>query len=195
MTAGSLYPAYFDVVYTSDYGSHRMTLPVREWSPGGGTNDSGTILAWDESDRDAEAMLVELLEVIATQFPVTVAFNSYTIYTKDSPTAPSQPVFSHLITPAVAGTDETPGWTKAVQNTWTIRCDDFSIFKLVLLDSSSNDEFDPFLEADNPGVSDVMDVLNAVTNGWQSRQNGRPQTFLQISTTLNEKLRRAYRMF
>jgi len=102
------------------------------------------------------------------------------------------PVNSGTFT-GMEGTAAVPGWTKAVQLTMTVRSTLFGIAKYVFLDAASGDNYNPIRTPDS-SMTNMLTVLNDVTNGWAARDNGRPENFLGLTKTLNEKLRKAYRM-
>lgn len=192
MPAHTLFPSFVRVRQASAFGSHIYTIPTNQWSPGGGTNDSGTFLAWDATDRDAEAMIVALLTLIADLYPTDSLYNTYTIFSYDDPDSPPTPRFSNGL--AIGGGDATPGYSKAVQTTLTFYDTAFNTVKLVCLDAASNNNFDKHSAGDLSAAELAVGVeFSQLSNAWASRATLRPATLLSVTRTLNEKLRRAYK--
>lgn len=111
------------------------------------------------------------------------------------PTPSDTPVPVATVPLGVDGTSVVVSWTKAVQNTFTFRADDFTIFKVVLLDAVSYNLFDRNVSPTaRDEWSDLIDYVTADVTWIAARGGGRPDVFLQNSLTLNEKLRRSYNM-
>lgn len=191
--AGSLYPAFVQIEYASEFAPHVMTLPTREWNDAGGTPDSGEFECWDSSFQEADTMITDFILLLSEMFPASVNFNRYTIFTMSAPVAPAIPVYTQAID--YPGLSVAPGWYKAVQQTWSFKTTVASDAKLVLLDAASANAFN---KLQTGGFSaDVIAIANAYgapTNGWSARVDGRPFSLNQITFTLNEKLRRNYNM-
>jgi hypothetical protein len=69
------------------------------------------------------------------------------------------------------------------------------IAKIVMLDFRSNGDFATVRSL--PGSGDLFDLdaqFTDETHAWAAADNTRPKTFLGAFRTLNEKLRKAYRM-
>jgi len=192
MSLHTLFPSFVRIRSASDFGAHVNTIPTRQWSPGGGTDDSGTFLAWDDSDRDAQDMIVDFVTLLAALYPSGVTFNNFTIFSFDSEDDPPTPRFSGGL--AIAGTHADPGYTKAVQTTLSFYDTAFNTAKLVCLDSASDNSFNKHTAADLTAAELAVGVeFSAIESAWSSRANLRPMTLLSVTRTLNEKLRRAYR--
>lgn len=191
--ANSIAPSAVRINYHSEFGVHSATIPALDWTPPSGGFDFGSFLSWTAVARDADDMIKDLCLTLAAIVPATVNFDNYTIFTYADETADPVPVASNLI--AQAGLEATPGWYKAVQTTISIRTTAFGLFKLVVLDSASNDDFDPiFGLAPSPALSAIVDQVRDQGNAWSGRDNGRPDVLISQTKTLNEALRRAYRM-
>jgi hypothetical protein len=192
MPTHSLFPSFVRLNYTSLFGAHIATLPTRQWSPGGGTDDSGTFLAWDDSDRDAQAMIVDFATLLADIHRTDTIFDNFTIFSFDSEDAPATPRFSNGL--AIPGTVSPGGWTKAVQTTFTWYDTAFNTAKVVMLDSDSANNFGKHTAASLTAAELAIGTEYAtLTNAWSSRANLRPATLLSVTQTLNEKLRRTYK--
>lgn len=188
--AHGLYPAFVRIEYHSAYAPHIMTIPTLAWDTGPDfdghfdTHDAGTIAA--------EEMIQALVDTLAEIYTSGVTFDRWTIYTLDTPT--SDPVPQTGATLAVPGTNVSSAWSKAVEQTFVWRTTLAGIFKLVLLDVPTDDNFDN-VQTLSGDYTAIGAEIQSPDNAWAGRDGGRPQTFIQASATLNEKLRRSYRMF
>jgi len=192
--ANSLYPAFITIEYSSSYGQHIMTIPTRTYTPDSDPEVPGTIPRWSDDVPVAVNTLVDaLVHTMEAQFPDTVNFNRFTVFTLATPTSDPIPRFSQALD--IAGTGVSVGWSKAVQLTITAQAVDFSLGKLVLLDSGSFNTFDKVVA---PGESATIDAIfaewSSTSKCWATRGGTRPNVFKQASKTLNERLRREYRM-
>jgi len=189
--ANSLYPSYVQIEYHSAFGVHKMTLPTRQWSSAGGA--SGSFEAWDTTARDAADMVDDLITDIKAVYPSSVVFDLATIY--NFPDPDEDPVPVRLLVLGDAGTAVSSAWSKAVQQTFTFRTLSNGIFKLVLLDVPTDNNFDrvPVSSFTAPFLA-IEAELTSQANAWSGRDNARPNSAIQASATLNEKLRREYRM-
>lgn len=186
--ANSLYPAYVEINYQSAFGVHQMRLPTRAFNVA--NNEFST---WSGGVIDATVMIAELVDDMAEFFAPTTEFTDYIIYTLATPTSDAEPVASApLATPGVSvGT----GWSKAIQQTFTFRTTEFGISKLVFLDPVTSNNFDRVTDGSTPAaLAALIADWTKETAAWSGRDNARPATFVQIAYTLNEKLRREYRM-
>jgi hypothetical protein len=188
MAEGSLVPAFVEINYHSAYAPHKMTIPTLNWNPGGTAGDFET---WAAGTIPADDMVEELIDLMKVFFPATVTFDSYIIYTKAAVEDPSIPRYAKSI--AVVGTNATPGNSKAVQATWTVKCTDGSVAKIVMLDVGNNNSFVKVTQA-TVGADGLafLAAWFASTNGWSGRKNFQPYFYLQTAYTLNEALRRQY---
>lgn len=190
MAEGSLAPFFIQINYRSSYGEHVQTIPLIEWTPGGATGD----LALQGSGTDVAVDVISgFLGLQAPFFPTTVNFYAWTIFSQPTSSSPAIPVMSAACD--VDGTNATAANTKAVQATWTLRCDDASLFKIMQMDMNNGNNFGKITIS---GLSaEALLFLQYLVGDecpFQSRLNGRPLYFRQISYTLNEKLRRQYHM-
>lgn len=190
MTANSLYPAFVEINYASAYGVHKMRLPTVPIVLNGVHQFTLRGLALPVGVHTA---VNEFVDKIVPMFPATTTFVDYTAYTMDSPTAVATPVKSGAI--GKVGTTGTTGADyKATQWTWTFRTDAFGIFKIVMLDCLvSTWELQKSLAGWAAGQA-LVDYVVSENTFIAGRDGGRPITFLQLSATLNERLRKAYRM-
>lgn len=194
MTLNSLFPAFVRIDYSTAYGVHSMTLPtvdVEPTTPGG--NIYQFILRGAALPAQVDSAVEDFVNTIKVFWPSSTVFNSYTLFTMADPEATPQPVESNILN--IAGTNAVTSYSKAVQYTWTWRTDEFGIFKLVFLDCPSANTFEKITSL-APASADeaVSNYVTADVTFLAGRDGGRPNTFLQIAKTLNEKLRRSYRM-
>lgn len=191
MAPNSLAPAFVEIAYHSAFGSHVQTIPTLAWDPVGATY--GFFDTHNGNTVDAETMIDAIVTLEAEFFPTTVIFDSWTVFTKADALAPSNPRVQKNVN--VAGTVAAPGWFKAAQATWTMKTDLFGEFKIVNLDVATLNAWDKITSA--TASADQIALIAALRDadmGWAGRDGGRPEFFQQIAFTLNEKLRREYRM-
>jgi hypothetical protein len=186
-------PSTVRINYHSEFGVHSQNICALEWSPPSGGFTYGSFLSWSLVARDADDMIKDLVNVLVTLVPTSVTFDNYTIFTYADETADPVPVASNVLD--IDGTNLVPGWYKAVQTTISMRTTNFGLFKLVLLDSASSSSFDPiFGLSPSPALEDIVDQVKDQGNAWSGRDNGRPDVLISQTKTLNEALRKAYRM-
>lgn len=188
----SVAPAFVKAEYRSADGPHVAIWPTREWSPPAGGFDYGSFPAWaDDSAVDAEAMIESLIAVVKAPMSTTTVFNRYTIFTQAAPGAPAIPRMTKAIT--VAGLEDDGSWESAVQATMTFRTESNGISRIVFLDIPSNGSFAKSVSIDPAGVYDeIATQWTGTAVAWSGRDNTRPASFVSLTWTLNEKLRRAY---
>lgn len=192
MAPNALDPGFVDIQYHSEFGPHNMILPVNTPNVVSPDGFDSTIDTWDAGTINWRAMTEALVTLMADQMPISVNFDFATLWYQLTPT--SDPGFVDNFTLDIAGTAATPGWYKAVQHTIVAYDTDGNIAKLVLLDAGSGNTFDRETDPAAAGYDDLLTEWFLSTNGWSSRFGARPATFRSGFKTLNEKLRRAYRM-
>jgi len=191
--AGSLYPAFVTIDYETAYGVHKMTLPTLAYDPAPTPGDEGEFSTWAAGSILASSMIDTLITALVQFWPNTMTFQNVQVFTMASPTASPVPQFGYVS--GEVGTLVSSAWAKAVQQTMTFRTTVNSLLKIVLLDVPTNNNFDRNTTVTPGGpVDDVLQIISSQQNGWSARIEGRPYAFLQAAATLNEKLRRAYRM-
>lgn len=194
MTANSLSPAFVKINYSSLWGTHSMTapsVPVAEGTVAGA--GWAFVLRGLELPVLVDGAVRDYVNLLRLFMPTSVSFIDYQVFNQPTPTDIPVPVDGATL--SIAGTNSSGTWSKAVQSTFTVRADDFSLFKIVLLDSSSGDNYDKTTILVGTGA--LPTLINYVTadESWLSaRGGGRPNTFLQLSKTLNEALRKRYGM-
>jgi len=188
----SLFPAFVKIEYQSANAPHVMSLPTLAWNDPLDGSD-GTFDTHGASTVDADTMINDLVDEIAKFYTSGLSFTGYTIFTLPSMTGDPLPKYSAQLSQVGVTTSST--WQKAVQITMTARTSAFGVAKIVMLDAISENNWDRITVLPGSGnVATLWAEWSDVTNGWAGRDNGRPATFLQVSKTLNEKLRRQYHM-
>lgn len=195
MAPNSLSPAFVRINYSSIYGPHSMTVPSVPIIDGGLDSDSGGYqfdLRGGAIPVAIDGAIRDFVTLMANFHATTTDFIDYVAYTQADPTSVAVPIWSRAL--GIDGAADDALWAKAVQNTWTFRADDFTLFKLVGLDvmaQTFNRVTDRLASA---SLDDLVEYVTDDVTWLASRGGGRPVTFLQQATTLNEKLRRAYGM-
>lgn len=188
--ANSKAPAFFKCNYHSIYGAHVAVVPTLSWNAGAGSGEFATHAG---GVVDAETMIVDLYTALAGLAPVDTTFDNYVIFDQPDPDDLPVPVASGDL--SIVGIETTPGWNKATQATMTFRTTNFGVFKIVTLDCATNNLFDKTTVVGGAGVLfDVFTVVSDPANGFAGQDNGRPNNLISQTVTLNEKLRRAYRL-
>jgi hypothetical protein len=190
--AHDIAPGFIKVEYHSQFGPHTMILPVNTISPDVGIPANSTIETWAGGSINAIEMTDALITTLLPRFPATVTFDRGTLFNKPTPGDLPEPVSGWSID--LDGTQVTPGWAKATQETITARDTAFNIVKIVELDYGSGNNFEKQISSTVAGLDDVITEWFASTNGWASRAGLRPSVFVSATRTLNEQLRRAYKM-
>lgn len=194
MAINSLFPAFVRINYLSSYGVHTMTVPAVDVvlnSPvpsGFAFNLRGAAV-----DVDVVDAVSDFVDICKPFFRNHVKFVDFTVFTMENPTAQPLPRISRSLTQV--GTNVVAGWDKATQMTLTWRTDEFGLFKIVFLDVATGGDFGKVVDLTTaPNMDALSDYVTADVTWVAGRDGGRPVTFLQASTTLNEKLRRSYKL-
>ena len=183
-------PAFVQINYHSAYGPHSARIPTLDWNPGG--DASGSFVTHNAGSVDASDMVNDYVDVAAPFFPDTVQFDNFIIYRITDISVNPIPVYSEAFV-SKEGTGDGTSWSKAVQRTLIMRTDEFGIAKYVFLDAESGNNFDRITSA-GADIAAFIAVISDGDNAFAGLDNGKPTTYLGVTTTLNEKLRRAYRM-
>ena len=183
-------PAFVKVNYHSALGTHVSIIPTLSWNAGA---DQGDFATHAGGITAADDMIQDLATAVSGILPDTASIDNYVIYSQPDPDDLPVPVASNAI--GIAGLDATPGWWQAVQVTMTFRTSNFGVMKLVTLDAATNNDFSKTTVVPGSGVLfTVFGLLSDASLGWAGRDNGRPMNLISQTITLNEKLRRAYRL-
>ena len=190
--ANSLAPAFFRLFYHTAFGVHTQTVPTKAWDPILGTNGAGGYLNWLGVEVDAQDMIFALVEQLNEFMPSTAIYDSAIIYTQADAEADALP--QRAVTLGEAGTGAGVD-VPASQTTMTCRTTNFGIFKLVWFDATPSTDFLP--QRSLPGSGQPLDLFNVISDeawAFAGRDEGRPAQFIQVAYTLNEALRKQYRL-
>jgi len=189
MAPASPGPDYVTISYHSAFGPHIHLFPTKPFDSG-----DNTFTPWVGAPIDADDMIGGLVDLLLPFHATTTEYDGWRAFHVDPGTGIPILQTARVLAGKV-GTDATPGWFKAVQTTISFLGSGGSKGRVVLLDSVSNNSFDPILSLTGGGPSDdLMDYLSDSANGFMTRAGEQPQTFIGQFYTLNEKLRRAYHM-
>lgn len=167
-----------------------MTLPTKEYNAG---VPDGTFDTWGGSTISADAMINDFVDLIEQFFPAGVHFDFYEVFTKATATADSILEQTGVLTQV--GTNGTPGWSKATEAVWTLKSTTNGLYKISMLDIGTGNSFEKIVFSTlTGGALAFIDYLVDGTHGWAARDDGKPNTFLQISYGLNKALRRKYNL-
>lgn len=188
MTPNFLGPYWVQLNYTG-YTPHTMTIPTKNWNPSGSV---GTFDIWSGGTINALTMVNNLVTALLPLFNADISFDNYLVYKQLLPTDEPQPVASENFSGKI-GTSSTCGWAAATERIFLARTTAFGLCKLSLLDSCTNDNYNPIR---SPGAVDQALITEwfSDANGWSGRDNFQPNTFLKITTNLNQKLRKELRL-
>lgn len=188
----SLKPSYIQFRYHSSLGSHKMTLPTRQWSSAGGISGFGSYVSWDDNVRDVGDMVDDFVDLLRVQFPSSVIFDDWQVFNWNETAGFFIPVAGDSFT-AKAGTDAAPGWFYAVESVFTMFDTEYATAKLVLLDTSSRGNFARRTGATaDAGELAIFTAYSDEANAWASRNGQRPATLRSISLGINDALKKQY---
>jgi hypothetical protein len=179
-------PSFVKILYHSNAGPHTMEVPTLQW------NESGTFDVWGGGTVVDHDMVEAFVTLLLPFFGSDTEFESFIIYNVPTPGAAPQPVASFPLS-GMVGSASSPGWTTAVQGTFSIRTTLFGLFKITMLDGASGNSFAPSTALGGDALA-LFEELISDANGWSGRDNGQPNVFIKFTKTLNEKLRRSYRL-
>jgi hypothetical protein len=186
-------PFFVVIEYHSSFGPHRMQIPTKDWSPPAFGADFGLFEKWEGGQIDADLMISNLVGKLKAFLTPDSVFDNYTIFSQPTDTVGAVPVMANDLG-ATVGT-AAASWDQATQMTVNFRTSLFGKAKLVLLDFSALDDWSKVRTLPGSGaLFDLVGEFTASTNGWQGQDNGQPTTFVSVTRTLNEKLRRSYRL-
>lgn len=167
-----------------------MTIPTKEYHPG---TPSGSFDQWSGGVIDADDMVNDIVDLLKPFFPASTSFDFYEIFTKATATADS--ILNSSATLSQVGTSVLAGWSKAAEAIWSFKSSTNGIFKISLLDFDSGDGWDKITFSGLAGDSlAFVNYMYDGNHGWAARDDGQPNSFLQLSFGLNKALRRKYNM-
>ncbi len=195
MAPHSLHPAYVQIDYTSAYAPHKAIIPTTDWFPTSITGTLGSYQGWNSTPVDAEVMINALVDAIAALHLATTHFDLATVFTIADELAPIAIPRATAALTQVGGTGSA-AQAKAVQQVLMFRTQEAFKLKIYLLDA-------PLIGSDFEKISRgswgaleiaIETALKADGNAWAGRDGAQVVTGSNITKTMNEKLRREYRM-
>lgn len=194
MAENLLYPTSGQIEYTGIQGTHVMTVPMTTWSPVSSGHPMGTCTAWDGSEKDVADFFDEYTDLWKVFLDNTASILSATVFTYASPGAPARPRETVTYTGKV-GTGGTV--IPAAQQTISFKTSEYGAFRVVLLDSVVTSSFQPkkalISPADDKEIA-LVNYIKADANCIQGRDGHQVTVYRGITYTLNEKLRKEYRL-
>jgi len=189
----SLAPAFVRIESASAYAPHVMTIPSVPLIAAVGDAPPYFDLRGAEIDVNVDTAINDFVDLLRPLFKSTYHWSSYTVFEQAGVGDEPVPVWSAALTQV--GTSAETREDKAWQQTFTFRATDFTLYKLVLLDSPPAYGSERQVNISTNVNYEALRAYIVANETWiASRGGGRPNTFLQLSSTLNEKLRRSYRM-
>lgn len=185
-------PAFVEISYHSVYAPHKMRIGLTGINNIGASADTLTATAWDASTPLILDMVVNLVAEMTPRYPASSAFDSCSIFSQ--PLATDLPLFVGAFDVSSIGTAATPGWFAATQESINMRDSLGFMAKLSLMDFASGDDFGKYLNAFTIGVDGIFAELSSSANAWMSQAGNQISSFISRTATLNEKLRRSYRL-
>lgn len=197
MTEGnnSLYPSFVIIDYHSAYAPHKMTIPTTQWFPTPLGGALGSYVDHDGDPVDGEAMIDDLVDLMAVFFLSTTHFDLATAYTMAAPTGIAVPRGSVALTQV--GSSAATGLAKAIQTTINMRTDGFKGgAKLVFLDAPlGSSGFEKLLPSGfSSALNDLVAKFSDRSAAWICRNGQIVSTAISVTFDLNDKLRKEYRM-
>lgn len=195
MAPNSLYPAYVQLDYHSIHAPHKAILPTSAWFPTSITGALGSYAGWNSTPVDAEAMVNALVNVLKVYHLSSTIFDLATVFTIANELAPIA-IPRASVALGTAGTSASSALSKAVQNVFTFRTEEAHILKLYLLDAPViAGNFDRNARGTWTANEIAVEAeIKADGNAWAGRDGAQISSGIAITKTLNEKLRREYRM-
>ena len=192
MATNLLHPAFVTVDYSSPRGRHKQTIPTRQWV-GSGLGVPGEFVNWDDNGIAADGMIEDFIDDWAAGLlGDNSQIEGYTIYNFPDDISVPQPVFAKSY-PVTGGADVTGAWWEAVQRMYVMRTVGFGLFKLVLLDVPTSDQFGRYTDV-TPTEDLLLARLANTENAFSGRDGTRPASFKNLIIKINDRLRREYGM-
>lgn len=194
MTPHSLSPGFIRIDYHSAYGPHVHILPTLQWFVTSITGTMGSYAAHNGTPIDAEDMINAFVDKLAAQHKSSTVFDLATVYTQANPTGQAIPRASAALTQV--GSNAALGPDKATQMTLNGRTTGYNPFKLVLLDvPMGTSNFNKIMPGNfSSQIQGIFDEYGLSSNAWSGRDDQQPSYPISVTLTMNEALRKAYRM-
>lgn len=190
--AESSNPAFVEISYHSVYGPHTMRLGLTGINNIGASADLLQATAWDSSTPLILDMVTALVTEMVPRHPASSAFDSCSVFSQ--PDADDLPLFVGAFSVSSIGTAATPGWFAAAQETINMRDTLGFMARLQMMDFASGDDWGKYLNPVTIGVDGIYGELSSSSNAWMSQAGNQIGSFISRTATLNEKLRRSYRL-
>lgn len=194
MTGHTLWPASITIDYNSNWGAHKMTLPIREWSPVSSGHISGTATDWNDTQADVDDFVNDFVDKLLPFFYTDTDFTAYTVHTYSSVNAPARPQVAQTLTGKTGtGASYNPG-TQATFNFKTIG---FFPFKVVMLDVAAGSQYLPVSAFPSPAYDTTIalrDFVLADASIFQGRDGTQVASLVKVTYTINEQLRKSYKL-
>lgn len=190
--ANSPYPCALKFEYTSEFAPHTALIPTRLITNPSAAPIDWTMTNWDGDAISVKDMIDDFLTEWVKRFPSSVEFNTVTPFVWATPTSDPIPGQSYAVNEP--GTATAGGTNKATQETLSFRDTEGAIVKIVSLDFDAGGGFNRVTNTGSIGIGELVELFTSEEWGWSSRNGQRPATFIARTATLNEKLRRSYRM-
>lgn len=195
MAPNSLYPGYIQLDYHSVHAPHHEIIPTTPWFPTSISGTLGSYAGHNGTPVDAEDMVNELVDALKVYYLSSTLFDLATVFTIANELAPVA-IPRASIALSVAGTSASAAPSKAVQNVFTFRTEEAHVLKLYLLDAPViGGNFDRNARGTWSANEIALEgVIKADGNAWVGRDGAQISSGIAVTKTLNEKLRKAYRM-
>jgi len=169
-----------------------MTIPTKEWFPTNLTGSIGSYQSWLGGGVDAEAMVTALCNALKPFLLPTSSFDSVTVYTQASPTAPNIPRANVAL--GIVGTSMSSNPSAAFSATFHFVTTAFGKSKLVLLDSPFGSGWlAPLLPAGfSSDVLALQTEFADANNAWSGRDDHAPGSLVKVTYDVNDKLQKMY---
>jgi hypothetical protein len=192
MAQNRLAPSWLQFNYHSAFGLHIAKIPVSRIVDGINPNEF-----WLEKKNgdtaDVADSAANIGAALKTFYDNTVTIDSWLAWRQDPVDAPPEVVVGGTLG-YVGNWADTILWKKATQSTVTFRTTKYGIGKIVLLDCVVSSFERVSTPTGGSPLEDLVALLLSEDSVVRGRDDGFYQTFLHQTTTLNEKLRRAYNM-
>jgi hypothetical protein len=194
MAPHSLFPCSVAIHYHNNFAPHVMTIPLNEWNPVSSGHPAGTNTAWDSTQRDTADMISDLIDILLPFFYSDTHFDNYVIDTYADKDAPGRPQIEVGLT-GRTGTGGT--YIPATQANFMFRTGGFGYLKLIMLDVVASAQFLPVSTFPSPAYDTTIALYEYICSDVQAfrgRDQTQPAFLKKITYTLNEQLRKAYRL-
>jgi hypothetical protein len=191
MAVHDLIGSYIRLKYSSPFAPHVMTIPMNTWNGSDSSLDPGLFTCWDASTRAGGTVIMNFVAALAPMFGSDSTFNQGEIWTR--PSMDVEPRLRWITSLAVPGSSELTGWEEAVQRTYFFRDTANAAYKLVLLDTPTDNNFGKYYTVTSDETA-IINFLTADDYPFATRNRLKPAYFRSLTVTLNERLRREYHL-